>query len=81
MTLLEIRAMLARTDPRTLREEAGIRQVTVAAALGVPQSYIGDWERRKYQPCTGAGFAWARFIRGLETHSMVTVPEEGELVP
>ena len=81
MTLIEIRAMLARVNPRLLREEAGIRQVTVAVALGVPRRYIGDWERRKYQPCCGAGFAWARFIRGLEAHSMVTVPGEGESAP
>ena len=73
--------MLARVNPRLLREEAGIRQVTVAVALGVPRNYIGDWEAGAHLFYSPEGFAWARFIRGLEAHSMVTVPEEEESAP
>ena len=70
--------MLARADPRRLREEAGIRQVTVAVALGVPRNYIGDWEAGAHLFQSPEGFAWARFTAGLERHAQVTAEIEAE---
>ena len=72
MSLLELRALLRRVNARLLREEAGIRAATVAEALGVPLWLVRDWETGRSEPRTTAGFAWARFICGLERHAEVT---------
>lgn len=72
VTLLEIRAMLARVDVRQLRKDAGIRQVTVARAFGVPQDQIWAWESGRWVPVTAAGFRWIRFIAALERRAEVT---------
>jgi transcriptional regulator with XRE-family HTH domain len=72
VTQVEIRAMLRRVDARRLREDAGIRQVTVARALGVPAPYICWWESGRAEPKCKAGYRWARVIAGLERHAEVT---------
>ena len=72
MTVLEMRAMLARVDARKLREDAGIRRVTVARALGVNLSAIYYWESGRREPMSAAGIRWARFTLGLERHAAVT---------
>jgi len=64
--------MLARVNARLLREDAGIRQVTVAGALGVPQSQVSAWESGRSEPRTEAGYRWARFVCGLERHAEVS---------
>jgi len=68
--------MLARVDARRLREDAGIRQGTVARALGVPQKYVYAWEMRRQEPRCDAGRRWARFTLGLERHAAVTAELE-----
>jgi hypothetical protein len=72
LTQLEIRAMLARVDVRQLRKDAGIRQVTVARALGVRQNCVCKWERRDRLPYSPAGLRWVAFVAGLERHAQVT---------
>ena len=69
--------MLARVDARRLREDAGIRAATVAAAFGVPQKYILVWETGRQEPRCDAGRRWARFIRALEAHAEVTAEAGG----
>jgi DNA-binding transcriptional regulator YiaG len=66
VTLLELRAMLARVDAGKLREDAGIRQATVGEAFGVPWQTVGDWERGRREPYTQAGYRWVRFVAALE---------------
>ena len=72
MTTAEVRALLARADARKLREEAGIRQLTVARAFGVPQYYISKWESGVQGPKCEAGFRWARFTAALERRVEIT---------
>lgn len=69
MTVLETRAMLARVDARRLREDAGIRQMTVARALGVKSQQVYAWESGLREPKSDAGFRWLRVIAGLERHA------------
>ena len=64
--------MLARVDARKLREEAGIRQMTVAAAFGIPQHYISKWESGRQEPKCEAGYRWVKFTSGLARHAEVT---------
>ena len=63
--------MLARVDARKLRQDAGIRQLTVARALGVPPNTVYAWETGLYEPKCDAGRQWARFVCGLERHAEV----------
>ena len=79
MTQLEIRAMLARVNARQLRMDAGIRQVTVARALGVTQNCICKWERRNRLPYSPAGLRWAAFTAGLEWHAQATAEIAAEM--
>ena len=72
MTLLELRAMLARVNARELREDAGISAATVAEALGVRRAHVYAWETGRWMPVSAAGFRWARFVCGLEQHAEVT---------
>jgi DNA-binding XRE family transcriptional regulator len=72
VTLIEVRALQARTDPGQLRRDAGIRRVTVATALGVSSSCVHWWESGACLPSTAAGFRWAAFTAGLERHAEVT---------
>lgn len=71
MTSREVRDMLARADPRKLREDADIRQVTVARALGTTSHRVLYWETGRCLPCCPAGFRWAAFTAGLERHARV----------
>lgn len=71
MTLLEIRAMLARVDARQLRKDAGIRQVTVARAFGVPQDQVWKWEAGQTVPVSRAGFRWVAFTAALERRAEI----------
>jgi DNA-binding transcriptional regulator YiaG len=66
VTQAEIRALLRRADARRLREDAGIRLCTVAAALGVDWRTVHRWEIRHQFPCGPAGVRWAKFISALE---------------
>jgi len=66
VTLLELRAMLARVNPRLLREDAGFSAATVAAAFGVSTQLVWDWEAGRTEPYSQAGFRWARFTGALE---------------
>jgi DNA-binding transcriptional regulator YiaG len=72
MTHAEIRALLARCDPRALRAGAGISIRTVARALSLPPKYIYRWEAREHVPDSPAGMRWLRFIAGLERHAAVS---------
>lgn len=72
MTYGEIRAMLARCDPKQLREDAGISVRTVARALTLPPSYVYRWEALREIPYSFAGLRWLKFVRGLERHAMAT---------
>ena len=67
-----MRAMLGRVDARLLREDAGIRQLTVAEALGVSSWHVYAWESGKCEPKCEAGYKWLRVIAGLERHAQVT---------
>jgi len=78
VTLLELRALLARVDARQLREDAGISQSTVARALGVSSQQVHSWETGRQLPCMAAGFRWARFVAGLERHAEVAAELERE---
>lgn len=71
MTHRELRAWLARIDARQLREDADIRQVTVARALGVTGHQVLYWETGRSLPRCPAGLRWARFTAGLERHARV----------
>jgi DNA-binding XRE family transcriptional regulator len=72
MTVLEMRAMLARVDARKLRKDAGLRAATVAEALGVDPFAVYAWETGKCEPKCDAGYRWLRVIAGLERHAAVT---------
>jgi DNA-binding XRE family transcriptional regulator len=72
LTTLEVRAMLARVDPRQLRLDAGISPGTIRRALGISPQRLSIWERGKYLPACEAGRRWARFVAGLERHAAVT---------
>jgi DNA-binding transcriptional regulator YiaG len=76
VTQLEVRALLARVDARKLREDAGIRQVTVARAFGVQRHYINWWETGKVQPVSPAAHRWIRFVAALERRAEVTAELE-----
>lgn len=71
MTQAEIRAMLDRVDARRLRQEAGIRQVTVAEALGTRQAAISALEHGRRSARGRTGLRWARVVAGLERHAAV----------
>lgn len=67
MTQQETRALLARVNPRQLREDAGIRLSTVARAFGVPAGQVYQMETGlKDPPYSVAGFRWVRFVAALE---------------
>jgi DNA-binding transcriptional regulator YiaG len=72
VTQAEIRALLARCDPRKLRQDAGISKLTVMRALGASRYDLSHWETGRSLPSGPAGRRWARFIRGLERHAEVT---------
>ena len=71
MTQAEIRAMLARVNPRKLRQDAGIRTVTVARALGVQRQQVVHWETTRCDPRSAAAYRWAKVVAGLERHAIV----------
>ena len=79
LTQLEIRALLARVNARELRKDAGIRQVTVARALGVPPYYVCGWEKGRRSARNPAGLRWLRFTAGLERHAEVTAEIAAEM--
>ena len=61
------------TDPRQLREDAGISRATVAAAFGVSPQAVSGWELDpKRRPRSPAWARWRRFTEGLERHAAVT---------
>jgi hypothetical protein len=79
VTILELRAFLARVDARQLREDAGISVATVARALGVTTGHIWHWEAGTYYlPQCPGGFRWVAFTRGLERRARVTAEIERE---
>lgn len=64
--------MLQRSDPKQLRVEAGISTLTVCRALSIPRNHLFSWETLLQVPQSHAGYRWARVIRGLEAHAMVS---------
>ena len=78
MTLLEARAMLARCDPRRLRQDAGISRAVVAAAFGVPRTTVKGWEDEGKVPQTAAGWRWLRFTAALERLEREAAEAEAE---
>lgn len=72
MTYAEIRDLLARCDPRKLRQEAGISAYTVERAFGISRGQLARWERREAMPVSPAGLRWMRLVRVLANHARVT---------
>lgn len=75
MASREIRDLAASCDRRGLRVRAGIRQRTIAAALGTSQATISGLERSWRYPRSELGRAYARVIAGLARHEQVTWDE------
>ena len=75
MTALEIRELLGRVDARQLREDAGIRIITVARAFGVSRHRVAVWETGRWQPRGEAGIRWVRLVAGLARHAEVHVDD------
>jgi DNA-binding transcriptional regulator YiaG len=61
-------AWLAAVRPAAVRRACGIRQATIAAALGVGGGTVSQWETGARRPGAGAGEAYCRVIAGLLRH-------------
>lgn len=72
MTHSEIRALLARCNPRQLREDSRISRLTVQRALKVSRHDLYRWEAGLALPTCPEGVRWARLIRVLEAHAAVS---------
>lgn len=57
-------AALKDVDLAETRRRCGLRQATIAAALGVTPSCVSRWETRRLRPPE----SYARVIRGLLRH-------------
>jgi hypothetical protein len=61
-------------NPGGVRRAAGIRQLTMAAALGFDRSALAGWEAAR-RPVPARHFVrWRRVIEGLARH--LEIPEE-----
>lgn len=58
---------LGGVDLAEARRRCGLRQETIAAALGVHPASVSGWERRKFRPPE----AYARVVAGLLRHTEV----------
>jgi transcriptional regulator with XRE-family HTH domain len=63
--ITETRAALADGSARSRRTLAGIRQVELAALLGVAQSTVSQWESGKRVPDAGDALAYGRALAAL----------------
>jgi hypothetical protein len=72
MTQAEMRALLARCDPRKLREDQGISRGTVMRAIGADRSDLYCWESGLGLPLGPIGQRWIRVVAGLERHAAVS---------
>jgi DNA-binding transcriptional regulator YiaG len=68
MTYFEIRSLLSAIDPQAVRRQAGISVAVMAAALGVPEWKVGQWERRRRPPRGLVAYSYTRVIAGLARH-------------
>lgn len=71
MTTEETRAYLRSLDVPALRERCGIRQATIAAALGVHRDQVHRWETRRVLPRGALAARYARVVAGMERHAAV----------
>jgi transcriptional regulator with XRE-family HTH domain len=63
--ILETRAALADGSAKRCREEAGIRQVELAAVLGKGQPTVSQWEAGKRVPAADDALAYGRALAAL----------------
>lgn len=80
-SLLECRERsrrLATARPADARRACGIRQVTIAAALGVSHVAVHSWETGRKGPSGEAAAAYCRVVAGLLRHLEVPEDLDGE---
>lgn len=63
--IAETRAALADGSARRRRQAARVRQTEVAAALGVAQSSVSQWESGARAPDTVHALAYGRILRRI----------------
>jgi len=67
LTLIqETRAALADGSAKRRREEAGIRQVEMAAAIGKGQPTVSQWENGLRVPAADDALAYGKALAALE---------------
>lgn len=64
--LMEVRAAARSGRARRLREEAGISQAEVAAAVGVTRACVSRWEAGARKPTGSAAQRYARLLELLD---------------
>jgi DNA-binding transcriptional regulator YiaG len=64
--LIEVRAAVRSGRARQLREEAGVSQAEVAAAVGVTRACVSRWEAGARKPTGAAAQRYARLLDLLD---------------
>ena len=81
VTLLEFREWQRLGRFRTIREDCGIRGITIAEAFGLAPSTVYEWELGRVPVSSVNWAAYLRVIRGMMNHLEVAVSLQENLLP